>query len=231
MALWLQLTVPVQFARKKRHSRHASGTPRLTVGAILTPLALVSSSPAFCPLLGRPFAGPPATARRIPHGSPKSGQLAIIAAMSSARRSLGLIAAVCLSAGPVARSAAVVYKARLAPVPMDIAMQSTVAGSGSVQAVLTGAKLEVTGTFEGLKSPATVARIHKSPARGVRGPALLTLGVSPAAAQSGTISGTFDLTPAQMADLEKGRLYVQLHSEKAPDGNLWGWLLPQEGKR
>ena len=39
---------------------------------------------------------------------------------------------------------------------------------------------------------------------------------------------TFDLTPIQLADLEKGRLYVQVHSEKAPDGNLWGWLLPQE---
>ena len=34
-----------------------------------------------------------------------------------------------------------------------------------------------------------------------------------------------------VADLEKGRLYVQLHSEKAPDGNLWGWLTPQENKR
>jgi len=31
-----------------------------------------------------------------------------------------------------------------------------------------------------------------------------------------------------VTDLEKGRFYVQLHSEKAPDGNLWGWLLPQE---
>jgi hypothetical protein len=30
-----------------------------------------------------------------------------------------------------------------------------------------------------------------------------------------------------VADLDKGRLYVQLQSEKAPDGNLWGWLMPQ----
>jgi len=45
---------------------------------------------------------------------------------------------------------------------------------------------------------------------------------------SGTISGTIDLTPAQISDLEKGRLYVQLHSEKAPDGNLWGWLFPEK---
>ena len=62
------------------------------------------------------------------------------------------------------------YRARLSPVPIDVSMQATVAGSGSVSAVLTGTKLAVTGTFDGLKSPATIAQIHKSPTRGVRGP-------------------------------------------------------------
>jgi hypothetical protein len=60
---------------------------------------------------------------------------------------------------------------------------------------------------------------------------MLELAVTRTDAASGTISGTFTLTSIQLADLEKGRLYVQLHSEKAPDGNLWGWLLPQESKR
>jgi hypothetical protein len=87
----------------------------------------------------------------------------------------------------------------------------------------------VTGRFEGLKSPATIARIHKSPTRGVRGPELFELDASPGT--SGTISGRLDLSPTQVADLEKGLLYVQLHSEKAPDGNLWGWLLSQDQKR
>jgi hypothetical protein len=123
------------------------------------------------------------------------------------------------------------YRARLSPVPIDVSMQATVAGSGSVSAVLTGSKLALTGTFEGLKSPATTAQIHKGPTRGVRGPNVLDLAVTKTDAASGTISGTFTLTSIQVADLEKGRLYVQLHSEKAPDGNLWGWLLPQESKR
>ena len=123
------------------------------------------------------------------------------------------------------------FKARLSPVPIDVSMQATIAGSGSVTAVLTGTKLALTGTFDGLKSPATIAQIHKSPVRGVRGPNVLDLAVSKTDAVSGTISGSFDLTAIQIADLEKGRLYVQLHSEKAPDGNLWGWLLPQENKR
>jgi hypothetical protein len=123
------------------------------------------------------------------------------------------------------------YRARLSPVPIDVSMQSTIAGSGSVSALLTGNKVAFTGTFDGLKSPATIAQIHKSPTRGVRGPSVLDLAVAKTDAASGTISGSFDLTAIQLADLEKGRLYVQLHSEKAPDGNLWGWLLPQENKR
>jgi hypothetical protein len=123
------------------------------------------------------------------------------------------------------------FRARLSPVPIDVSMQSTIAGSGTVSAVLTGNKVAVTGTFDGLKSPATIAQIHKSPTRGVRGPSVLELAVSKTDAASGTISGSFDLSAIQVADLEKGRLYVQLHSEKAPDGNLWGWLLPQENKR
>jgi hypothetical protein len=43
-------------------------------------------------------------------------------------------------------------------------------------------------------------------------------------AASGTVSGTLSLTPLQVQDLRKGWLYVQIHSERAPDGNLWGWL-------
>jgi hypothetical protein len=123
------------------------------------------------------------------------------------------------------------FKARLSPVPIDVSMQATVAGGGSVSASLTGTKLSITGTFDGLKSPATIAQIHKSPVRGVRGPNVLDLAVTKTDAASGTISGSFDLTAIQVADLEKGRLYVQLHSEKAPDGNLWGWLMSQENQR
>jgi hypothetical protein len=124
------------------------------------------------------------------------------------------------------------YGARLSPVALDIAMQATVSGSGSVSAVLTGTRLTITGTFDGLKSPATIAQIHKGPVRGVRGPSIFDLTVAPGTGgTTGTIGGTLTLTPLQVADLEKGRLYVQLHSEKAPDGNLWGWLLLPESKR
>lgn len=118
------------------------------------------------------------------------------------------------------------FKARLSPVPIDVAMQATVAGTGAVTATLTGNKLTIAGTFDGLRSAATIAKVHKSPIRGVRGPEVFTLTVTPGT--SGSISGAFDLNPQQLTELQNGRLYVQLHSEKAPDGNLWGWLLEKK---
>jgi len=136
--------------------------------------------------------------------------------------------ALSLAAHPRAQ-AAKTFKARLAPVPIDLTMQATVAGTGSATAVLTGSKLTITGNFDGLRSPATLAQLHKSPVRGVRGPVVFDLTAS--SGTSGTITGTIDLSPAQVADLEKGLLYLQMHSEKAPDGNLWGWLMPAEVKR
>jgi len=143
-----------------------------------------------------------------------------------------LIALVLVTAGVAAAAqSSRTFKTRLSPVPIDVSMQSTIAGSGSVTAVLTGTKLTITGTFDGLKSPATIAQVHKSPVRGVRGPVMFDVTVAKSDAASGTLSGTVDLTALQVTDLEKGRLYVQVHSEKAPDGNLWGWLMPQENKR
>jgi hypothetical protein len=122
------------------------------------------------------------------------------------------------------------YQARLSPMPVDgPPMMATIAGGGSATAVLTGHKLTITGTFNGLKSPATAVKIHRA-IKGVRGPAVLDLAV-PTNAVAGQITGSVELTPAQVDDLGRERLYLQLDSEKAPDGNLWGWLLPQENKR
>jgi CHRD domain-containing protein len=115
------------------------------------------------------------------------------------------------------------FRGRLSPVPIDATTRATVTGSGSVTAVLTGTTLSITGTFEGLGGPATVARLHQGAATGVRGPALTELTISKAT--RGTLSGTVTLTAEQAGNLKNGRLYIQIHSEKAPDGNLWGWLL------
>jgi hypothetical protein len=116
------------------------------------------------------------------------------------------------------------FKARLSPVPIDATMMSTVAGFGSITATLSGKQLMITGTFEGLRSPATTAQIHRG-MKGIRGPVILDLDLTISKAVKGTLSGSVELAPDQIVDLRAGRLYVQLQSERAPDGNLWGWLL------
>ena len=126
------------------------------------------------------------------------------------------------SAGAQDAQKAEMFKARLSPVPIDISMQATIAGSGSLTATLSGKQLTITGTFEGLRSPATTAQIHRGP-KGIPGPAILDITVTKS--QKGTVSGSLDLTPEQIADLRNSRLYVQIQSERAPNGNLWGWLL------
>ena len=136
---------------------------------------------------------------------------------------LGLTALLVSPALPGAAQTQEKYKVRLATVPMDGGMRNTVAGTGTASAVLAGAKLTVNGTFDGLLSPATTAAVHRGPAMGVRGSSFATLTVSKA--PKGTLSGSIDLTPEQVQALKKGQLYIQLSSEKAPDGNLWGWFV------
>jgi CHRD domain len=115
------------------------------------------------------------------------------------------------------------FNARLSALPADAKTRADLAGSGSASAVLTGTKLAISGSFSGLLTPATTASLHSAVAAGVRGPAIGDLTISKAT--SGTITGSIDLTPQQLASLRKGGLYVQIYSEKAPDGVLWGWFL------
>jgi len=114
------------------------------------------------------------------------------------------------------------YKARLSPVPIDIAMQANVAGMGNLTAMLVGNKLTINGTFDGLKSNATEAHINRGP-KGIPGPSIHDLTIQKST--SGSITGSIDLTPTEVDDLKNERLYVQLSSERAPDGNLRGWIL------
>ena len=143
-------------------------------------------------------------------------------------------AAVLIGAGVIALSSLMIaykaeaqgqetYKARLALVPSDLKTRPDITGGGTATAVLAGTKLTVTGTFEGLKTAATMAELRAGIATAVRGPVVQTLTVPKAT--SGSISGSFDLTPAQVEDLKKNHFYVELYSEKTPEGNLWGWLL------
>ncbi|MDE0002247.1 MAG: CHRD domain-containing protein [Rhodospirillaceae bacterium] len=115
------------------------------------------------------------------------------------------------------------FDARLSTVPIDMRNRVEITGLGRATAVLDGSELTVAGTYQGLQGPANAAYLHESLVTGVRGPAILDLEVS--GGIEGSISATLDLTPDLVVALRGGRLYIQIHSEAAPDGNLWGWLL------
>jgi CHRD domain-containing protein len=145
--------------------------------------------------------------------------------MPSIVRALGATTAtvatlMCVAA---AQAPAPSFRARLTPVPVETSTAATITGSGTVTATLNGTRLSLSGTFAGMKSAATIAQIHLG-ARGVRGPVEFDLTVEKAA--SGAISGSANLNRSQLDSLRKGWFYVQIHAEHAPDGNLWGWLLP-----
>lgn len=116
------------------------------------------------------------------------------------------------------------FQGRLAKVPVDAKAVPIIIGTGHAKGTLQGTKLTVSGTFEGLGSNATVARLHMSDFAGMRGKPIGDLTVTKAA--TGTVSGTVDLKPEQVDGLKKGHVYVQIHSEAGPEGHLWGWLLP-----
>jgi hypothetical protein len=116
------------------------------------------------------------------------------------------------------------FKTRLSAVAADAKTRATLAGSGTVTGTLNGTNLSISGQFDGLLSPATKAELHSAVAAGVRGPSIGALSVT--AGDSGMIAGTVELTPAQLTSLHKGGIYIQMYSQKAPDGVLWGWLLP-----
>ena len=76
-----------------------------------------------------------------------------------------------------------------------------------------------------MSSVATAAHLHNGPPA-QPGPAVHQLAVS--AATGGEIGGEIELTDEQVAALRANSLYVQIHSEDNPPGELRGWIFPRE---
>jgi hypothetical protein len=114
---------------------------------------------------------------------------------------------------------------RLSPGPRLVGTRADRSGGGSATATLAGDELTLNGSFSGLLAVPTGAHLFMGSLPGVRGPVIADLSVSPAT--SGTLSGTVRLNSAQLAAFHKGGLYVEIDSDKAPEGDLWGWILPR----
>jgi hypothetical protein len=115
------------------------------------------------------------------------------------------------------------FDARLSTVPIDFSTQSLVTGHGEVTATLEANVLTITGTFEGLQRPATFAKLYMAPHMGLRGEAIFDVPVTEAV--RGSLDATVSLSPEQLEALHEHRLYIQIHSKSAPEGNLWGFLI------
>ena len=116
------------------------------------------------------------------------------------------------------------YQTDIGPTPKNGRQGASAQGRGTVLATLDKNTFTIQGKFAGLSSNATQARLHIGNVMGGTGPAIGDLKIP--LAKSGDISGTFTLTPAQLAGLKVGKLYVMLDSQSAPKGNLWGWFQP-----
>lgn len=126
------------------------------------------------------------------------------------------IGASAIAAGPEA------FNARLSPLGVTNATVNTTTGAGLLKATLNGSQLIIEGTFEGLTGNATSANIRRGP-KGIPGPVIFDIPIAKAA--NGKINAALTLNAEQMADLRAGRLYVQIHSERAPEGSIRGWML------
>ncbi len=117
------------------------------------------------------------------------------------------------------------FRARLSPLPVNTVTVDSITGVGQVRATLEGNRLEVTGSYRGMSSAATAAHVHTA-LPGLRGPVAFPLDVTPA--PEGEISGSVDLTAEQLSALRAHGLYVQVHSQGNPPGELRGWIYDLE---
>lgn len=103
---------------------------------------------------------------------------------------------------------------------------------GSIKIVLNGNQIKVSGKFSGLSSSYVASHIHMG-MPGTNGKPLVQLDPKLSNGQrAGTYSesdNTFTITPAQVADLEHGKLYVNIHSSIHAEGEIRGQLMQVAG--
>src|SRR5712692_7787732 len=135
---------------------------------------------------------------------------------------LGLLAAV--AAWPMAHAAVTTYKANIggaAEVP-----PVTTAGKGAAAINVDTATKQISWRVEysGLSGPAAAAHIHCGAASGANAGVAVALG--DAAKLASPIEGSGALTDAQLADLQAGKCYVNVHTAANKGGELRGQLVP-----
>jgi hypothetical protein len=120
----------------------------------------------------------------------------------------------------VAASAA---SAQMVHYTAKLAGAAGVKGSGEVTAMLDGKTFTYTASYKDLTGPAVAAHFHDAPAPGGNGPPIVPI----ANAGTSPLKGTATLTDAQIADLNAGKVYLNVHTAANPGGEIRGTLAKQ----
>jgi CHRD domain len=126
----------------------------------------------------------------------------------------GLAIAAILASTPVFAET-IKFKADLTGMTEVPPTDSPATGSADVSVDTDAKKLSWTVNFSGLTGDPTAAHFH--------GPAAAGENADPVVDMSAAIkSGSADITDQQLADLQAGKWYINVHSAKFPDGEIRG---------
>ena len=131
------------------------------------------------------------------------------------------MAVACAFAAGVAQAETLMFAAKL--VGSSEVPPNDTAGQGQVEAKLdTSTKtFSYNITFSGLTGPASAAHFHGPAAPGANAPPMVAM-----ASPTSPIVGTATLTDKQIADLEAGKWYFNVHTAAHPGGEIRGQVLP-----
>jgi hypothetical protein len=137
---------------------------------------------------------------------------------------LTIAAAIAMAGFAASAQQAVTYKAHLTAKDEVPPNASTATGDGTF--TLNPATKELTWVvmFTGLSGPATAAHIHGPAAPSAN--AGVVVPFDPPKAPAGEIKGGKTLTDAQIADLQSGKYYANIHTDANKGGEIRGQLMP-----
>lgn len=133
------------------------------------------------------------------------------------RTLIALAALAAVAAAPQVASAAAAGMALGAKLAPGAGITSTGTGTATFSLDAATKVLTYNVTYAGLSGPATAAHIHAAAAAGGNGPPVV-----PFANAASPITGTVTLTDAQIADLNAGKWYVNVHTAANRGGEIRG---------
>jgi len=135
---------------------------------------------------------------------------------------LGLLAAA--ATWPAAQAATVTYKATLSAAAEVPPTKSQGKGNAAVNVDAASKQISWRVEFAGLTGAAMAAHIHCGAAAGANAGVSVPLGKAPDWASP--LTGSATMTDAQLADLQAGKCYVNVHTAANKGGEVRGQLAP-----